>query len=102
MSQTLVWVALFVLGIACIPWMLRWMQGRAGVLGAETGKVKVLSVLAVGPQQRVVTVHVAAGTNETVLVLGVTASTVNCLHKWESIGDASGGGVKGIVQNDGQ
>lgn len=102
MSQTFVGIALFVLGIACLPWAVRWVQGRTGVPGPEAGKAKVLSVLAVGPQQRVVTVQVATGTKEAILVLGVTASAVNCLHKWESVWDASGGGVKDVVQHEGQ
>lgn len=102
MSQTLVGITLFVLGIACLPWAVRWVQGRAGVSGSEVGKAKVLSVLAVGPQQRVVTVQVAAGATEAVLVLGVTASTVNCLHKWESGGGGAGVCVKEVVQHDGQ
>lgn len=101
MSQTFAWVILFVLGIACLPWAVRWIQGRAGGRGPEAGKAKVLSVLAVGPQQRVVTVQVAAGAKEAVLVLGVTASTVSCLHKWEAGMDASGSGEKGVVQHDG-
>ncbi len=102
MSQTLVGVALFVGVVACIPWMVRWLQARAGTLGPEAGRAKVLSVLAVGPQQRVVTVQVASGTHEAVLVLGVTASTVNCLHKWESAGVVvAGGGTRGVVQHDG-
>lgn len=102
MSQTLIGLGLFVLAIACLPWAVRWMQGRSGMLGPEAGKAKVLSVMAVGPQQRVVTVQVAAGSNEAVLVLGVTASAVNCLHKWESSGDVSIVGVKDIAQHGGQ
>lgn len=104
MSQTFALVAVFVLGIACLPWGVRWMQRRSGALGPDAGRAKVLSVLAVGPQQRVVTIQVASGVNDAVLVLGVTASSVSCLHKWEQGGDALGsvGGAVGAVQNDGQ
>lgn len=99
MSQTLIGLGLFVLAMACLPWVVRWMQGRAGMLGPEAGKAKVLSVLAVGPQQRVVTVQVSTGASEAVLVLGVTASAVNCLHKWESKEGALIGGMKDVVQH---
>lgn len=105
MSQTFLMVAVFVIGIACLPWGVRWMQRRAGALSPDTGKTKVLSVLAVGPQQRVVTIQVASGAQEAVLVLGVTSSSVNCLHKWEAGLDVSGtvgSGATGAVLNDGQ
>ena len=103
MSQTFLLVAVFVVGIACLPWGVRWMQRRAGALGPDAGRTKVLSVLAVGPQQRVVTIQVAAGAREAVLVLGVTSSTVSCLHKWEAGldgGAAMGNGATGNVFND--
>ena len=41
---------------------------------------RVLSQVAVGPQQRVVTVEVGPPQQRTVLVLGVTAQNINCLH----------------------
>ena len=41
---------------------------------------KVLSAIAVGPHQRVVTVEVGPEHSRTVLVLGVTAQQVSCLH----------------------
>ena len=41
---------------------------------------RVLSQVAVGPHQRVVTVEVGPEHCRTLLVLGVTAQQVNCLH----------------------
>ena len=41
---------------------------------------RVLSQVAVGPQQRVVTVEVNADGQRAVLVLGVTAQQIQCLH----------------------
>lgn len=105
MSQALVLIAVFMLGIACLPWGVRWMQRRAGTMGSDTGKTKVLSVLAVGPQQRVVTVQVASGARGAVLVLGVTSSSVNCLHKWETgmnAVDTVGSGAVGTALSDEQ
>lgn len=89
MSETFVLVGVFVVTVACLPFLVRWIQARTGaVVGG--GQAKVLSVLAVGPQQRVVTIQVASGSNATVLVLGVTTSSVHCLHKWEPGADPSG------------
>ena len=92
MSETVVLVGAFVLAIACLPWLVRWLQARAGSVAMVGGQTKVLSVVAVGPQQRVVTLQVASGSREAVLVLGVTAASVQCLHKWES-----GAGVPAAV-----
>lgn len=83
MSETLVLVGIFVVVVACLPWLVRWLQARTGSVSGTGGQTKVLSVVAVGPQQRVVTLQVASGAREAVLVLGVTASSVQCLHKWE-------------------
>lgn len=105
MSQTFVLVGLFVAGVACLPFLVRWAQARTGSGGQGGGQAKVLSVVAVGPHQRVVTLQVASGPKEAVLVLGVTASSVNCLHKWESGASVLrpvDGGVNGAVQNDGK
>jgi flagellar protein FliO/FliZ len=74
---------LFVVGcIACLPWLVRWGQARWGTVSQAEKQSRVLSVVAVGPQQRVVTLQVGTGTRELVLVLGVTASNITCLHKW--------------------
>jgi flagellar protein FliO/FliZ len=83
MAQTLLWVVLFVAAMAALPWLVRRVQQRtAGRLsaGAGVGASRVLSAVAVGPQQRVVTVEVGPEHQRTVLVLGVTAQQVNCLH----------------------
>ena len=83
MAQTLLWVVLFVAAMAALPWLVRRVQQRtAGRLsaGAGVGASRVLSAVAVGPQQRVVTVEVGPEQQRTVLVLGVTAQQVNCLH----------------------
>lgn len=85
MSQSLLLVGLFVAVVACLPFLLRQLQGRlVAAGGGAIGGAKVLSAVAVGPQQRVVTVQVGAGDREVVLVLGVTTSAVSCLHKWTS------------------
>jgi flagellar protein FliO/FliZ len=81
MSQTIVTVAVFVLLLAMVPFGIKWLQtrstGAASVFGAAT---RVVSAVAVGPQQRVVTVEVGPQDMRTWLVLGVTSQSITCLH----------------------
>ncbi|CAN7585525.1 flagellar biosynthetic protein FliO [Acidovorax sp. LjRoot129] len=82
MTQTLVVVVLFVGAMALLPWLVRRVQQRhaAGSPGSVGVASRVLSAVAVGPQQRVVTVEVGPEHARTWLVLGVTAQQVSCLH----------------------
>ncbi len=81
MTQTLLVVVLFVGAIACLPWLVRRLQQRHAVGPAAVGAAsRVLSAVAVGPQQRVVTVEVGPEHARTWLVLGVTAQQITCLH----------------------
>ena len=81
MTQTLVIVVLFVAAMAALPWMVRRVQARQAAGGA-TGSIasRVIGAVAVGPQQRVVTVEVGPEGARTWLVLGVTAQSIQCLH----------------------
>ncbi len=81
MTQTLVIVVLFVGAMACLPWLIKRLQQRHAAGGLPAGAAsRVLSAVAVGPQQRVVTVEVGPEGARTWLVLGVTAQQVSCLH----------------------
>lgn len=81
MTQTLLTVVAFVLLLAMVPMGLKWLQARSVVSGpAAGGANRVLSAVAVGPQQRVVTVEVGPAHARVCLVLGVTAQSVSCLH----------------------
>ncbi len=81
MTQTLLTVAAFVLLLAMVPMGVKWLQARSGGIGPALGMgSKVLSAVAVGPQQRVVTVEVGPAHARVCLVLGVTAQSVSCLH----------------------
>ncbi len=81
-GQTLALVALFIAALAALPWLIRRLQQRGLVRqgGAAAADLRVLSGVAVGAQQRVVTVEVGVAGQRTVLVLGVTAQQVSCLH----------------------
>lgn len=81
MTQTLLLVVLFVGALAALPWLIRRLQQRQAGLQSPAGAAsRVLSAVAVGPHQRVVTVEVGPQHRRTVLVLGVTAQQINCLH----------------------
>jgi flagellar protein FliO/FliZ len=80
MAQTIVSVVLFLVILALLPLAIRWYQQRApGGASASTAS-RIVSSLAVGPQQRVVTIEVGPEGARTWLVLGVTPQNVTCLH----------------------
>lgn len=90
MTQTLLLVILFVAVIASLPWLVRRMQQRQGrLLPALGASARVLSAIAVGPQQRVVTVEVGPDGERTTLILGVTPQSIRCLHTYHPRTDAS-------------
>ena len=81
MGQTLFVVAAFVAVLAMLPWAVKWLQRRLQVGGVAAAQgSRLVSVLAVGPQQRVVTVEVGPDHARTWLVLGVTGQSITCLH----------------------
>lgn len=81
MTQTLLSVVLFVAVLAMLPWGIRWIQRRTqGGMAAATLSSRLVGALAVGPQQRVVTVEVGPPGARMWLVLGVTAQNITCLH----------------------
>lgn len=81
MTQTLVSVVLFVVLLALVPFALKWVQRRTvSGAGSLSSASRIVSALAVGPHQRVVTVEVGPEGARTWLTLGVTAQSITCLH----------------------
>ncbi len=81
MTQTLMTVGLFVVLLALAPVALKWVQRRsAGGISGMGSTPRVISAVAVGPHQRVVTVEVGPESARTWLILGVTAQSITCLH----------------------
>lgn len=81
MSAAWVSLTLVVLVLALIPVALKWLQRRMGMgAGGVTSNSKVVSVIAIGPHQRVVTVEVGPPEARVWLTLGVTAQNISCLH----------------------
>jgi flagellar protein FliO/FliZ len=80
MTQTLFSVVAFLVLLALVPFGIRWIQRRTPGGASATGASKIISAIAVGPHQRVVTVEVGPEGARTWLVLGVTAQSITCLH----------------------
>lgn len=81
MTSSLISVGIFLGLLACLPLAIKWLKQRAGVDapgGAE--QARVVSAVAVGPHQRVVTVEVGQEGARVRLTLGVTAQAITCLH----------------------
>lgn len=80
MTQTIFAVVVFLVLLALLPLAIRWFQRRTPGGAAATAASRIVSTLAVGPQQRVVTIEVGPEGERTWLVLGVTAQQISCLH----------------------
>lgn len=80
MTQTIVSVVFFLILLALLPLGVRWLQRRAPGGTVASAASKIISTVAVGPQQRVVTVEVGPEGARTWLVLGVTQQNITCLH----------------------
>ncbi len=81
MRDSLLSVGIFLAVIVCLPYLAKWVKNRAQGEGrALAGQSKVVSAVAVGPHQRVVTVEVGPPGERVWLTLGVTAQSITCLH----------------------
>jgi flagellar protein FliO/FliZ len=101
MNQTSFWLVLFVVAFASLPWLVKWVQRRTG-LGKvpQDGGTRLISSLALSPQQRVVTVEVLHGQTRTRLVLGVTPQSISCLHVMPTSGDSTALAVEPVLTPD--
>jgi flagellar protein FliO/FliZ len=97
MTPTLFMVVLFVVAIALIPYGLKWLKQRSalGGLGALDAS-RIVSAVAVGAHQRVVTLEVGPSHDRVWLTLGVTPTAINCLHKSQLSNKADGRELKGL------
>ena len=101
MTQSLITIVVFVALILTLPILAKRFQHRSGVLkGSSLGPMsKVISAMAVGPQQRVLTVEVGPENARTWLVLGVTGQTITCLHTLPALPTMSDMLAKGDVRH---
>ena len=85
MTQALLSVVAFIAVLAMLPWGIKWVQRRAaagGVAGAGAGHAasRIVAAVAVGPQQRVMTIEVGPESARTWIVVGVTPQAITALH----------------------
>ncbi len=81
MTQAAISVLAFLALLLALPVLIRWVQRRIAVPVNGAGSAsRLVSAVAVGPHQRVVTVEVGPPEARVWLVLGVTNQTVSCLH----------------------
>jgi flagellar protein FliO/FliZ len=74
-------VVFFLLALASVPFLLRWLKSRLPQSGQLSGtQNKLISVIAVGPHQRIVTVEVGPAHERVWLTLGVSSAGIHCLH----------------------
>lgn len=81
MTQSLVLIGLFLAVLACVPLLINRLKKVYGITAmGPAGQSRVVSTVAVGPHQRVVTVEVGPESARVWLVLGVTNQSIQCLH----------------------
>lgn len=81
MTQSLVLIGLFLALLACVPLLINRLKKVYGITAVgPSGQSRVVSTVAVGPNQRVVTVEVGPESARVWLVLGVTPQSIQCLH----------------------
>ena len=81
MTQSWILVGIFLGVLVCIPALLNWVKRRyPGRYADGNGQSRFISALAVGPNQRVVTVEVGPEGQRVWLTLGVTTHSISCLH----------------------
>ena len=87
MSQQTIYIAVFLVAIACLPWLTKCLVGRHSLGKGATGAgTKIVSVVAVGPTQKVVTVEAGPEHDRLCLVLGVTSQHITCLYRFPAAG----------------
>lgn len=81
MTPSLLPVGIFLVVLALMPWGIKWVRGRLATGSGEIGgQARIVSAVAVGPHQRVVTVEVGPEGARIWLTLGVTPQAISCLH----------------------
>lgn len=81
MTQSLILIGLFLCVLVSLPFLIERLKKHYGFNAmGPAGTARIVSALAIGPQQRVVTVEVGAPNARVWLVLGVTPQAIQCLH----------------------
>jgi flagellar protein FliO/FliZ len=81
MTQSLILIGLFLCVLVSLPFLIERIKKHYGLNAAgPSGPTRLVSALALGPQQKVVTVEVGPQSARVWLVLGVTQQSIQCLH----------------------
>jgi flagellar protein FliO/FliZ len=89
MTQSLILVGLFLCVLVSLPFLIEHLKKRYGLkIPGSAGPSRLVSSLALGPQQKVVTVEVGPPKARVWLVLGVTPQSIQCLHTTAAEGAA--------------
>ena len=84
----LLWFAVIIVAIPLVLWLLKRTPVGAA---ASSGSLRSVAVLALSPNQRIVTVEVGRGDERRWLVLGVTPQNITALHEMAPQADAEPG-----------
>jgi len=81
MTQSLILIGLFLCVLVSLPFLIERIKKHYGLsVSGPSGPARMVSALALGPQQKVVTVEVGPQNARVWLVLGVTQQSIQCLH----------------------
>jgi flagellar protein FliO/FliZ len=81
MTQSLILIGLFLCVLVSLPFLIERLKKHYGLrVDGPTGPARLVSALALGPQQKVMTVEVGPPQARVWLVLGVTQQSIQCLH----------------------
>ena len=81
MTQSLILIGLFLCVLVSLPFLIERVKKHYGLNPVgPSGPTRLVSALALGPQQKVVTIEVGPQNARVWLVLGVTQQSVQCLH----------------------
>ncbi|MBL8280125.1 MAG: flagellar biosynthetic protein FliO [Pelomonas sp.] len=75
----LLWFAAIIVAIPVVLWLLK--RTPIGAAASSQGGLRSIAVLALTPNQRIVTVEVGHGDARRWLVLGVTPQAITALHE---------------------
>ena len=84
LSGSLAAWALLVVGLACLPFAVRWLVRKKAWGPMAPDAARILASVPLGPQQKVVTLEMGPKEARFQLVLGVTPQAITCLHKMAS------------------
>jgi flagellar protein FliO/FliZ len=81
MTQSIISVGLFLVLLACLPWLIKRLQKRNSAHGMlPDSQSRLISAIAVGPSQKVVTVEVGPEGARHWITVGVTQQNITLLH----------------------